>query len=323
VRWGLVCASFLVGACSFTGRLPRESPPLADLEEPLALHEVPDDEVLRMELPPGSFTGVYATDARTELEEMDEGPEGIRVASIVENSPADAAGLEEGDLLLDVAWEDGDRVLRWASEWREVELNSLPGTRLRLVYDRAGAEREAELVTVPRIRPAARQAVQRFREEHRVGIVVRTATEVESRAAGLGPGAGAVVVGLSRGSPWRAAGLRFGDLLVEVGAQKVAHPQVVLDAIRAAPAQGNVALRYVRDGASHELEASVSRRAREMKRVSIPLLYGYTKQRDFKRVWLLFGFYKHTRSAAAWELRLFWLFKFRGGDADRIEELEP
>jgi S1-C subfamily serine protease len=293
------------------------------MEEPLRLHEVPDDEVLRMELPPGSFTGVYATDARTELEEMDEGPEGIRVARIVENSPAEAAGLAEGDLLLEVEWEGGSRVLRWASEWREVELQSLPGTRLRVLYDRAGAEREADLVVAPRVRPATREEVQRFREEHRVGIVVRTATEVESRAAGLGPGAGAVVVGLARGSPWREAGLRFDDLLVETGGQKVAHPQVVLDAIRDAPAQGKVALRYVREGLSHELEASVSRRARETKRVSIPLLYGYTKQGDFKRVWVFFGLYKHTRSAAAWELRLFWLFKFRGGDADRIEEIRP
>ena len=323
MRWGLLLASVLVGACSLPGRLPRESPPLADMEEPLRLHEVPDDEVLRMELPPGSFTGVHATDARTELEEMDEGPEGIRVARIVENSPAEAAGLEEGDLLLEVEWEGGSRVLRWASEWREVELASLPGTRLRVLYDRAGAEREADLVVMPRVRPAARAEVQRFREEHRVGIVMRTATEVESRAAGLGPGAGAVVVGLARGSPWREAGLRFDDLLVEAGGQKVAHPQVVLDTIRAAPAQGKVHLRYVRDGAPHEMEAPVSRRAREMKRISVPLLYGYTKQGDFRRVWIFFGLYKHTRSAAAWELRLFWLFKFRGGDADRIEEIEP
>ncbi|MHC4971306.1 MAG: PDZ domain-containing protein [Planctomycetota bacterium] len=323
MRLGLLLAALFAGACSFTGRLPRESPPLADLEEPLALHEVPDDEVLRMELPPGSFTGVYATDARTELEEMDEGPEGIRVAKVVENSPGEAAGLEEGDLLLEVEWDGGSQVLRWASEWREVELTSPPGRRLRVVYDRAGAEREADLATVPRVRPAARGEVQRFREEQRVGIVVRTATEVESRAAGLGPGAGAVVVGLARGSPWRQAGLRFGDLLVEAGGQKVAHPQVVLDTIRQAPAQGKVHLRYVRDGALHELEAPVSRRAREMKRISIPLLYGYTKQGDFKRIWFFFGFYKHTRSSAAWETRLFWLFKFRGGDADRIEEIDP
>ncbi len=323
MRWGLLLAASLAGACSFTGRLPRESPPLVDLEEPLALHEVPDDEVLRMELPPGAFTGVHVTDARTELEEMGEGPEGIRVSKIVENSPGEAAGLEEGDLLLEAQWDGGNQVLRWASEWRQVELESPPGRRLSVVYDRAGAEREAELVTVPRVRPAERGDVQRFREQQRVGLVVRTATEVESRAAGLGPGGGAVVVGLARGSPWRQAGLRFGDLLVEAGGQAVAHPQVVLDAIRDAPADGTVHLRYRRDGELQELEAPVSRRAREMKRVSIPLLYSYTKQGDFRRVWIFLGLYKRTRSAAAWELRLFWLFKFRGGDADRIEEIEP
>jgi C-terminal processing protease CtpA/Prc len=310
-----------VAACSLTGRLPREAPPLFDMEEPLQLHQVPADESQRQELPAGGFTGIHASDARTELEKMEEEPTGVLVAEVVENSPAAAAGLEEGDLLFEAEWGGARRPLRWASEWRAVELEAQPGTRVIVRFDRAGVEQEAAVEVVPRVRPAARVDVQRFREEDRVGVVVRTATEVESRGAGLGPGGGAVVVGLARSSPWRRAGLRFGDLIVEAGGQRVAHPQVLLDAIRNAPDEGGLALRYFRRGQAQEIEVPVSRRAREMKRISIPLLYGYTKHRDFRKVWLLLGIYQRTSTPAAWEVRLFWLIKFRGGDADRIREV--
>ena len=54
-----------------------------------------------------------------------------------------------------------------------------------------------------RVAPAERDEGARFREEERVGFIVRSATEVEARSAGLAPGAGVVLVGLAAGSPWR------------------------------------------------------------------------------------------------------------------------
>jgi C-terminal processing protease CtpA/Prc len=311
-------ALLLVPACAFLeGELPTQPMPLYDMEEPLGLHEEPQDEEQRLELPRGGFTGIYVSDSRQSLEEMEEEPEGVLVASVVENSPADAAGLEEGDLLLEVEGVE----LGWASEWRNVELHAEPGTTLRVVYDRAGAEREAEVGVQERLRPFDRQEAQRYREEQRVGIVVRTATEVEARAAGLGPGGGAVVVGLARTSPWRAAGLRYEDLIVRIGDEPVAHPDVLLRAIRDVPEDGEVEIVFVREEESRTIEAPVSRRAGQITKVTIPLLFGYEKDRDQKRVWALFWIYQRKRTPAAWEIRLFWLITFRGGDADRLEEV--
>src|SRR5204863_9943281 len=119
------------------------------------------------------------------------------------------------------------------------------GAGLAVVIDRGGVERKAEVGVVARVRAPERQDTTRLREESRVGVVLRSATEVEARAAGLGPGGGAVVVGLAAGSPWRAAGLRFGDLLTSIGGREVAHPQVVLDAIRAAPPASKVRVEFV------------------------------------------------------------------------------
>lgn len=309
----------LLPACSFVeGRLATERPPLFDMEEPLALHAEADDEERRQALPAGGFTGAYVTDARRSLEEMEGEPEGVLVMRVIENSPADAAGLSEGDLIIEA---DG-RPLRWASEWRALELAAEPGVAMKVTYDRAGVEHVAQLAVVARLHPAERQEAERFREEVKVGIVLRTATEVESRAASLGPGGGAVVVGLSRASPWRKTGLRFGDLIVEVGGEPVAHPYVLLKAIRDAPRDGRLALAYLRGAKRHTVSAPVTKRASRIHKVSIPLLLDIEEDRGTKTVSILLGLYKRTRTPAAWEVRLLWFIKIRGGDADRLEEVK-
>ena len=310
---------FLFPACSFLeGKLATKKPPLFDMEEPLALFAEADDEGQRQALPAGGFTGAYVTDARRSLEEMEDEPEGVLVMRVVENSPAAAAGLSEGDLIV---LADG-QPLQWASEWRALELAAAPDSVLKVTYDRAGVEHAAQLTVVARVHLPERQEADRFREEDKVGIVLRTATEVEARAAGLGPGGGAVVVGLSRASPWRKAGLRFGDLIVEVGGESVAHPHVLLKAIRDAPRDGRLALVYLRGVKRHTVSAPVTKRASRIHKISIPLLLDIEEDRGTKTVSILLGLYKRTRTPAAWEVRLLWFIKIRGGDADRLEEVK-
>jgi S1-C subfamily serine protease len=253
---------------------------------------------------------------------MDAPPEGVRVQRVVENSPGDLAGLDEGDLLLEVRDASGRATeLRWPSEWRALELGAPPGSRLVVVYDRAGAERETTLETVRRVRSPDRQAAERFREEQRVGFVVRTATEVEARAAGLGPGAGAVVVGLSAGSPWRAAGLRFGDLVATVDDAPVAHPQVLLDAVRDAGPGHRFELGVWRAGRPLAVTAPVSRREQEARSFSVPPLVSFDSDRGSTELSVLLGLFRHRTTPAAWDWRFLWLFSASGGDADRLVEV--
>ncbi len=315
VAWyGIACV-----ACA--GReLARQPPPLVALEEPLERMQPPDDEAARLALPRGSFTGLVVGDARTSLDAMLSEPEGVLVVSVVENSPADAAGIETGDLLLEARTSE-TLELRWPSEWRRLELETEPGTTLRLVLDRAGQERECELTTVARVHPAGRGQSERIREEERVGVVLRTATEVEARAARLGPGGGAVVVGLTRESPWRAAGIVFGDLIRAVDGVEVAHPAMVVERIRSAPAHGALQLEILRDGALLTVSARVSARERELKEISIPLLFRYHRTRDQSSTSMLLGLFSYRATPAAWRLRLLWLLHFSGGDADRLESI--
>jgi len=316
--------AFVALACAGTAcasDLPLVGPPLLGMEEPLEQREPPQDEAARVELPLGSFTGLTVGDARTSLDAMLDEPDAVVALTVVENSPADAAGIEVGDLVLEAVWNDRVLPMHWPSEWRRLELEAEPGTRLRLLVDRAGMERELELTTVARVHPAGREPIERIREEERVGVVLRTATEVEARAAGLGPGGGAVVVGLTRESPWRAAGLVYGDLIRSVDGAEVASPALVVDRIRAAEPDATLELGLVRAGQRLVVQAPVSERAGEMTLFHIPLVFKYEKERDQRTTSALLGLYRYQSTPAAWRLRLFWLLRFSGGDADRLESV--
>lgn len=318
----LLSGVLVIAASCASSSLSQRSPPLVGMEAPLEWIDEPLDEEQRLALPAGAFTGVTVGDARTSLDAMLAEPEGLAVIAVVENSPAAIAGLAPGDLLLEVRAKGEVTPLAWPADWRRVELECEPGAMLVVRVDRAGAERDFELTTVKRVAPGPRIATARFTEDQRVGLVVRTATEVEARAAALGPGGGAVVVGLTRESPWRGAGVGYGDLIRGIDGLEVSHPQVLLDRLRAAPAKSKVALEIVRGGRVVSVDAPLSRRASQLESFSFPLLYSFTRERDQREHSLLLGAFRWRSTPAAWDLRILWLFSMRGGDATRLESVE-
>jgi hypothetical protein len=116
--------------------------------------------------------------------------------------------------------------------------------------------------------------------------------------------------------------MRFGDLLTAVDDAPVAHPQQVIETIGAARPKSTLRVAYVRDGVPASAELAVSRRAQDVREVSIPLLYSYEKERGISETSILLGAFVEKSTAAAWEVRLLWLFTFSGGDADRLVEVE-
>ncbi len=320
-RFTPILASVLALLFGCASALPDEAPQLVDMEEPLELFAEPDDEAARQALPLGGFTGVHVGDARDSLDALLGEADGVEVVRVVENSAADAAGLVAGDLLVEARAGDGPAIpLQHPSQWRALENEAAPGDRLAVVVDRAGARFRAELAVVARVRHGERAESERLREEDRVGVVVRTATEVEARAAGLGSGAGAVIVGLSRRSPWRAAGLRYGDLLVEIDGRAVTHPEVLLDAIRAG--EDELEIVYVRAGERRQVTAAVSDRERTVREVYVPLIFSRERTRDRTTTSALLGLYKQVRTPAASRYRLLWIFRFGTGDTDLLEEVD-
>lgn len=320
----IVLPCFALTACSSLFRdVPDERPPLADMEEPLGLFDEPDDEEARRVLPTGGFSGIYVAEAAESLDELFEESVGLTVERVVENSPAAFAGVEPGDILLEVTLPGQEPAeLSWPSQWREIELAAAPGTRVAVLTDRAGVERETTIEFERRLDHPEREVAERFREESRVGVVLRGATEVEANRAGLPPGAGAVVVGLSRASPWRAAGVRFGDLVAEIGEQRVDHPRVILDAIRATDPGDSVPVVVWRGEQMREVSLAVTQRDHDMHEVNVPPLYSYESERGKSEWSILYGFLGYEETQAAWRFKFLWFITFGGGDADELESVD-
>ncbi len=323
MRFAAALFALLSVAC-VAPSLPVAGPPLVDLEEPPAFLVEPEDEAQRRALPRASFSGLELRDARRTLDALLGPPEGLEVVRVVENSPAAAAGLETGDVLLAVlapASAAADE-LAFPSQWAEIEAALPPGTRVELAVDRAGRERRAALVLAERVGPPQRLLGERLREEERVGLVVRSATEVEAAAAELPPGAGAVVVGLARSSPWRGRGIAYGDLVRAVDGRRVDAPVVLLDALRQAPSSGAVRVEVQRGEERFELDLPLSRRERETRRVWVPLIANYERDGPRRSLSLVLGLVRHERTPAAWRLRLLYLIRIERGDGDRLVERE-
>lgn len=319
MRLLLLPALLLIAACSSSREMAKTPPPLRDMEEPLGLKVEPDDEAQRAALALGSFSGLVVTDARDTLAAKLDEPSQLRIAQVVENSPAMAAGLQVDDILLEAAVGDGKlQPLAHMSEWRKIELDHAPDTKVTVLADRAGRDVKATLTLAARVRAPARIAAETFREEARVGLVFRTATEVEARGASLGPGGGAVVVGLSKASPWRSVGIRFGDVLSAIDDRPLTHPQDLLTALRD-PDRQRMRLTVVREGKPTTVDAPLSRRSSALEEVSIPLIYSYERDRGTTEWSAILGLLKYS-TAAAWRFRLLWLIRFGGGDEDRLLE---
>ncbi|MFK7740430.1 MAG: hypothetical protein AB8H80_08900 [Planctomycetota bacterium] len=305
--------------CSINPDLPQEPPALVDMEEPLDLRIEPNDESKRVALAKGTFSGLYLRDSRDTLAAKLDEPDSVEVERVVENSPAALAGIAPGDLVLEAEVDGDARTIRRPSEWRRIELEAQPGTEITLFLDRAGREARTTLRLVERASPPPRALTARFREEQRAGIVVRTATEVEARGAGLGPGGGAVLIGMSQKSPWRRAGLRFKDLLVAVDDAEIAHPEDLLQAIRD-KARASMRLTYTRGGRRFTTDVALTDRDQETNEITIPLLFSYEADRGKSEWSLLLGMFNYRSTKAAWRFRLLWLIGFGGGDSDQLLE---
>lgn len=319
----LIIVSVMMFLFGCTSSLPTQSDPLIDMEVSRAIFEMPQDEGLRKELPLGVFTGVEAGDSRLTLEEQLKAPEGLLVTKIVENSPAVAAGIQTGDIILEAAIDENEPILlQWPSDWFKLEQMAKVDSDIHVLYDRAGRDFRATIKPEKRINPPNRLIGDTFREESRVGIIVRNASEVEAEKAGLIRGEGCVVIGLARTSPWRKAGMLFGDVILKINDKAIKNPQELLMTINALKKNDDVKMIVFRDGKKVELNTTVSRRQKEVKKIDIPLLFSYNKKRGIEETSMLLGLFNIRKTKVASELKLFWFINFTIGDSSRLEEVK-
>jgi serine protease Do len=170
---------------------------------------------------------------------------GVIVGDVSRDSAAERAGLQRGDVIVSV-----DRETVKDVQWFVNKIRSLgPNTeiRLRIVREGKTLNLTASLREIPDSeadassgRPSQGDVLES------IGIGVSSLTSELRRKYGIESGTGLVVTDVAGSSPAQAAGVREGDLLLEVNGKKVSDLKQLDDSVK--KSSNSIALLIERDG---------------------------------------------------------------------------
>ena len=142
---------------------------------------------------------------------------GALISQVYEGSPAEKAGLDTGDLIIEI---DGVKVESSQEVVREV-LKKKVGQKIQIVVLRDGKTVEISLITVQMpSEPEKRVSVPPEMKEW-FGLRVSSVTPEIAKQLGLVKAEGVVIEAVEPGSAAQMAGLRRGDVILEVNRQAI------------------------------------------------------------------------------------------------------
>jgi serine protease Do len=167
---------------------------------------------------------------------------GALVAQVAPDSPAAAAGIEQGDVVLSY---DG-KAIEDVRDLTAMVADTDPGADAEIVVWRDGEEKTLA-VEIGQMTPDE-QVVATATDEAgdatpKLGVALAELTPDAKRSMELPDDLeGAVVTDVQPGSPAAEKGLQRGDVIIEAGHQKVTGPETVVEALRAAAERGDETL---------------------------------------------------------------------------------
>jgi C-terminal processing protease CtpA/Prc len=198
----------------------------------------------------GAWLGVGIADVEEKAERgLDKG---VYVSSIYDDSPAQAAGLEEGDVILAL----DDEPMKAVGDLVEAIKDREPGDDVSLTVDRDGkellivatlTERPEEYVWLDEgdfaglaelgkalgnlYIPEINIGFSGFGGRGRLGVYVHDLSEGLAEYFEVPGGKGVLVDDIVEGGPAEAAGIKPGDVIVKIGDDDVADTDELIDAI--------------------------------------------------------------------------------------------
>jgi len=164
--------------------------------------------------------------------------EGVLVADVMKGGPAETAGLRAGDVVVEL---DGTRIREVPDLQRRIA-GVAPGQKVRLVVVRDGA-RQPVTVAIGEM-PSEEPTLLAQAGAEGFGLQIEPLAPGAAERLNLPVSQGVLVVDVAAGGPADRAGLRRGDVILEVARQPVADAQSFGQAL-AAVAPGEAALLYV------------------------------------------------------------------------------
>lgn len=174
---------------------------------------------------------------------------GVLVADVLADSPAKAAGVRSGDVILRAAgqemeeYRDLTKLIASIDAGTKIELEVIRGGKVRVIDVTIGRMPGEDL--------AQREPAATANDEPRIGLMLAPLTPTLRAERGLDADAvGVLVAQVAADSPAARAGIEAGSLISMVGQDAVSSPDEVANAVRDAAKQDrpSVLLRVEKDG---------------------------------------------------------------------------
>ena len=143
---------------------------------------------------------------------------GLQVTDVAPNSPADRAGLREGDVLVTA----GAHTTRTFLDWEAVKLDVGPGDTVAIAYSRRGQDRTASVV----IEDLPTSSAERISTLGDIELITLTPAIRQER--GLEYEHGALIYDVGDNAS-RNTGLRPGDLIVQINRERITRAEDVTE----------------------------------------------------------------------------------------------
>ena len=256
----------------------RPAPPTPPADEPSTPHPAPHPprDHMIFTSPGGSWLGVgigdITADRAKELNMKEE--TGVEINSVMRGSPAEAAGLQKKDVILEYQGTRIEgamqltRMVRETPPGRTVTLKTLRDGEVRTVKVRVTGHDEEEHpgmfhkrieippIEVPEIDLPDIPFIGSAPSSSRLGVSVENLGEQLGQYFGVKDGEGVLVRSVKKGSPADGAGLRAGDVIVKVDGEKVTDAADLRSALRGHRGQ-SFPLSIVRDRREQSVQVTL------------------------------------------------------------------
>ncbi len=165
--------------------------------------------------------------------------EGVLIADVMKGGPADVAGLKPGDVVVEL----GGTKIREVPDLQRRVAALAPGERVRVVVVRDGA-RQTPMTALIGEMPAEEPTRLAESGFEGLGLQVEPLTPGAAERLGLTVARGLLVLDVASGGPADRAGVRRGDVILEVARQPVSDAQSFAQALKSA-VEDEPALVYV------------------------------------------------------------------------------
>jgi len=237
------------------------------------------------------------------------------IVSVDDESPADAAGLQEGDVLLEI---DGQEIIDQEMLYREIRMHT-PGDKVELRIERGGKERDIEVELgeysqlsiarefefkfpeLFRVKPgdtpgavfrAAPSRLLNWISEDRkyIGVRIQQLNPELAEFFGVDDGTGLLITKVEEETPAEKAGLMVGDVIVRAAGKATKSGDRFTRLIQGLEEGDKIKLEIVRDKKNRTIEVEVA--IEEGRRRFLPEAYSNSSARLFQ---------KYENRANAWQ----------------------